>query len=83
MVLIYTLRLGKNCRYVPDDIFKCILLNDSVLILNKIPLKFVPKTPINNIPAMVQIMAWCLYCLSLNELTKKKQDIISSRWMLK
>ena len=25
----------------------------------KIPLKFVPKGPINNIPALVQIMAWC------------------------
>ena len=25
----------------------------------KISLKFVPKSPINNIPALVQIMAWC------------------------
>ena len=25
----------------------------------KIPLKFVPKGPINNIPALVHIMAWC------------------------
>ena len=25
----------------------------------KISLKFVPKGPINNIPALVQIMAWC------------------------
>ena len=29
----------------------CILIN--------ISLKFVPKGPINNIPALVQIMAWC------------------------
>ena len=28
-------------------------------ILIKISLKFVPKGPINNIPALVQIMAWC------------------------
>ena len=27
-------------------------------ILNKISLKFVPKGPINNFPALVQIMAW-------------------------
>ena len=26
---------------------------------DKISLKFVPKGPINNIPAFVQIMAWC------------------------
>ena len=26
---------------------------------NKISLKFVPKVPINNIPALVQIMTWC------------------------
>ena len=25
----------------------------------KISLKFVPKSPINNIPALVQIMSWC------------------------
>ena len=25
----------------------------------KISMKFVPKGPINNIPAMVQMMAWC------------------------
>ena len=30
----------------------------NVWILIKISLKFVPKGPINNIPAMVQIMAW-------------------------
>ena len=43
---------------VSDDIFKCIFLNENVRIPIKIPLKFVPKGPINNIPALVQIMAW-------------------------
>ena len=38
-------------------IFKCIFLNENVLILIKISLKFVPKGPINSIPALVQIMA--------------------------
>ena len=42
----------------PDDIFKCILLNENVWISIKISLKFVPKGPINNIQALVQIMAW-------------------------
>ena len=38
--------------------FTCIFLNQNVLITIKIPLKFVPTSPINNIPALVQIMAW-------------------------
>ena len=41
-----------------DDIFKCILVNENVWIPIKISLKFVPKRPINIIPAMFQIMAW-------------------------
>ena len=39
--------------------FKCNFLNENVWIPIKISLKFVPKGPINNIPALVQIMAWC------------------------
>ena len=38
--------------------FKCILLNEYVWISIKISLKFVPGGPINNVPALVQIMAW-------------------------
>ena len=48
----------QNGRYFPDDIFKCIFLNENVWIPVKISLKYVPKGPINNIPASVQIMAW-------------------------
>ena len=40
-------------RHFPDDIFKCILLNENVLISFKISLKFVAKDEINNIPALV------------------------------
>ena len=47
-----------NGRHFTDDIFKCIFLNQNVWIPIKISLKFVPKGPINNIPAMVQIMVW-------------------------
>ena len=53
-----TLRLRQTGCHIPDDIFKCIFLNENVCILIKISLKFVPKGPINNIPALVQIMAW-------------------------
>ena len=38
--------------------FKRIFFNENVWISIKISLKFVPKGPINNIPALVQIMAW-------------------------
>ena len=53
-----TLRPRQNGRHFPEDIFKCIFLNENVKILIKISLKFVPNGPINNIPALVQIMAW-------------------------
>ena len=57
-IFINTLRPRQNGRHFPDDFLKCIFLNENVWILVKIPLKFVPKGPINNIPALVQIMAW-------------------------
>ena len=53
-----TLRPRQNGRRFPDDIFKCIFLNENVGISIKFSLKFVPRGPINNIPALVQIMAW-------------------------
>ena len=55
-----TLSLAQDGRHFPDDIFKCIFLNENIWISIKISLKFVPKGPINNIPALVQIMAWPL-----------------------
>ena len=54
---INTLRPRQNGRHFPD-IFKGIFLNENVWILIKISLKFVSNGPINNIPALVQIMAW-------------------------
>ena len=39
-------------------ILKCIFLNENVSIAIKISLKFVPKGQINNIPALIQTMAW-------------------------
>ena len=48
----------QNRCHFADDIFKCIFLIENVWIPIKISLKFVPKGPINNIPAMAQIMAW-------------------------
>ena len=55
---VNTLRPRQNGRHFADDIFKWIFLNENVWIPIKISLKFVPQGPINNIPALVQIMAW-------------------------
>ena len=53
------LRLKQNGNHFAGEIFTCIFLNWNVWISNKISLKFVPKGQFNNIPALVQIMAWC------------------------
>ena len=53
-----TLRPRQNGRHFADDTFKRIFVNENVGILIEISLKFVPKGPINNNPALVQIMAW-------------------------
>ena len=53
-----TLRPRQNGRHFADDIFKCTFLNENVGISLKISLQFVPKVPINNIPTLVQIIAW-------------------------
>ena len=52
------LRPRPNGRCFADDIFKCIFLNENAWISLEISLKFVPKVRIDNIPALVQIMAW-------------------------
>ena len=43
------LRPRQNDRPFPDDIFKCIFLNENEWISIKVSLTFVPKGPINNI----------------------------------
>ena len=53
-----TLRPRQNGRRFADDTLKRIFLNENVRISIKISLKFVPTGPINNNPALVQIMAW-------------------------
>ena len=54
---INTLRPRQDgCRF-SDDILKSIVLNETVSMSIKISLKCVPKCPINNILALVQIRA--------------------------
>ena len=58
LIQFNTLRPRQNGSHFADNIFKCIFLNENVSTAIKISLKFVPKGPINNIQALVQIMAW-------------------------
>ena len=57
-LLLKILRPRQNGRHFPGDIFRCIFLNENAWISCKMSLKFVPKCPFNNIPVLVQIMAW-------------------------
>ena len=41
-----------------DDIFKCIFLDENNRITIQISVKFVPRSPIDNKPVLVQVMAW-------------------------
>ena len=53
-----SLRPRQNGRRFPDDTFKRTFLNETIRISTKSSLKFVYKGLINNIPALVLIMAW-------------------------
>ena len=53
---------GQNGRHFTDDIFRCIFMNENVCILIIISLEFVPKGLIDNLSALVQVMAWRLTC---------------------
>ena len=55
---VNTLRPRQNGRHFADDIFKRIFLNENIWIPIKSSLKFVPEGSINNIPALIHIMAW-------------------------
>ena len=55
---VNTLRPRQNGRHFEDDSFKWIFLTENVCMSIKISLKFVPRGPINNIPTLVQVMAW-------------------------
>ena len=51
-----TLRPRQNGHHFPDDILKWIFVNENAWVSITMPLKFVPRGRINNIPALVQIM---------------------------
>ena len=52
------LSLDKMAAILPDDNCKCVFLNENERIPIRLPLKFVLMSPIDNKPALVQVMAW-------------------------
>ena len=53
-----TLRLRWYGCHFPDNIIKCIFLNENIHLLLSFLLKFVYKRQLNNILALVQVMVW-------------------------
>ena len=51
--------LDKMTAIFADDNFKCIFVNENDRIPIRMSLKFVPTSPVDNKPALVQVMAWC------------------------
>ena len=52
------LPLDKMAAMLADYIFKCIFLNENDRIRIQISMKYVPRSPIDNKTALVQVMAW-------------------------
>ena len=50
---------GQNDRHFGRREFQMHFVGWNDRILIRISLKFVPRSPIDNMPALVQIMAWC------------------------
>ena len=59
LLRLNTLRPRQDGRHFTDDIFVCIFFNENCCVLIKFSLKYLRKGPINNNPALVEIMAWC------------------------
>ena len=53
--------LGQNGRHFADEIIKCIFTYEKFCILIWISLKFVIKGPIDNKPALVEVMTLHLF----------------------
>ena len=53
LFILTCLPLDKMATILADHNFKCIFLNENYRILIQISLKFVPRSPIDNKPALV------------------------------
>ena len=50
--------MDKMAATLADDNFKCIVLNENDRIPIRFSMKFVPRSPIDIKPELVQVMAW-------------------------
>ena len=57
LIIVNPLRLRQRGHHFANDILKCILYNKNHHIVVQILLQFVPEGPINNMPALVQMIA--------------------------
>ena len=53
IALVTPLLPGQDGRLFADDIFRCIFVNEKLCVFMEMSLKFVPKGPIVNNPALV------------------------------
>ena len=58
ILLLTHLPLDKMAAILADNIFKCIIMNLKLHILNRISLKFATKGPIDNKTVLVQVLVW-------------------------
>ena len=56
--ILSRLHLDKIAAILADDISKWIFLNENGRIPTQISLKFIPKSPVDNKPTLVQVIAW-------------------------
>ena len=59
-ILINSFPPDKMAVILTDDIFKCIFLKKKNTIPIQISLKFVSRSPIDNEPALLQVIAWII-----------------------
>ena len=55
---VNALRPRENSCHFASDTFKRIFMNEKSIFSTQISLMFVPVGPVNNISALVQILAW-------------------------
>ena len=75
-----TLRSRQNGCHFPDNIFKHIFFKWKWLYFDENLIKFVPQGPINNILALVQIMAWCRSLVLFTAILKAGQVRYHLTW---
>ena len=75
---VNTSKPRQNGRHFANDIFKCIFLNENFWTPIRISLTLVPKGPINNFPALVQINAHRVTSRCVNQWWLDYQRIYAS-----